>query len=96
LQKLIQDQLYEKYFEAFNFYFSKPINEILANMTLPHVAQFKDLLFDDPENEYLKRYYKEGESAPRVQSLTEFYQRYKETRPNLCLVNCANTILKRN
>ena len=35
--------MFNKYFEKFNFYFAKPINEILANIDMSHVTFFKDL-----------------------------------------------------
>lgn len=69
----IQKQLHEQYFEAFNFYFAKGINEILANLSLPHVILFKDYLFYDDDSEYLKRYYKVPEVPPRLNLLTDFY-----------------------
>jgi len=48
--------MFTKYFEAFNFYFAKPINEILSNSPLvQHIILFKDYLVYDDENEYLKR-----------------------------------------
>jgi hypothetical protein len=58
--------LFEKYFETFNFYFAKPINEILANVVISHVIFFKDLLFMLDENEYLKRFYRYEEIKPRM------------------------------
>lgn len=69
----IQKQLHAQYFEAFNFYFAKGINEILANLSISHVILFKDYLFFDDDSEYLKRYYREAEIPPRVNLLTEFY-----------------------
>jgi hypothetical protein len=56
IPKLIRDSIYKKYFEAFNFYFAKPINEILANVPgIDHIVYFKDYLVWDEEGEYLKR-----------------------------------------
>lgn len=54
---LLKKHLHNKYFDQFNFYFAKPIKEILANITISHVIQFKDYLFYDDFNEYLKRFY---------------------------------------
>ena len=51
-----------KYFEHFNFYFSKPINEILVNVASSEVTLFKDFQYYDNINEYLKRPYLESES----------------------------------
>ena len=45
------------YKDEFNFYFAKPINEILANVNVNHVILFKDYLFFDDINEYMKRPY---------------------------------------
>jgi hypothetical protein len=59
---VIRDSIYNKYFEAFNFYFAKPINEILANVpNIDHIVAFKDYLVYDEEGEYLKRYVKNYE-----------------------------------
>lgn len=38
-----KEWMFKTYFEKFNFYFAKPINEILANLDIPHVIFFKDL-----------------------------------------------------
>ena len=45
-----------KYFEAFNFYMAKSINEILANISVPNAILFRDINFNDPETEYLKEF----------------------------------------
>ena len=96
--KISYRTLERKYFEAFNFYFAKPVNEILANVASAHVILFKDYLFyDDESNEYLKRSYKGEEIKPRVKALTDFYQNsYKPTRPNLCVIESNKIINKRN
>jgi hypothetical protein len=79
--------LFSKYFEAFNFYFAKPINEILANLNINHVILFKDYLYYDDDSEYLKRFYTQTEVKPRVTILTEFYSNsYKETRPVFSII----------
>lgn len=90
--------LEKKYFEAFNFYFAKPVNEILANIGSAHVILFKDYLYyDDESNEYLKRYYHLEEIKPRVKALTDFYlSSYKPTRPNLIIIDANKIINKRN
>jgi hypothetical protein len=61
------------------------------------VILFKDLLFLNDDNEYFKRYYRSDEVPPRMSILADFYStQYKETRPNLCTVNQAKLITKRN
>lgn len=96
--QISRELLQGKYFEAFNFYFSKPINEILANLSLPHVILYKDYLYYDDENEYLKRYYRTDEIPPRMQNLSKFYNQTSEglTKPNIAVHEQNKIILKRN
>lgn len=69
----VRTLLHAKYENAFTFYFSKPINELLSNAPIPHVAHFKEYLFIDDCNEYLKRYYHHNEQSDRIDQLSEFY-----------------------
>ncbi|KAL4509957.1 hypothetical protein ABPG72_010150 [Tetrahymena utriculariae] len=95
--KFLRENLHIRYFEAFNFYFAKPINEILANYALPHVITLKDYTYFYDENEYLKRYYRVEEVPPRLAVLTNFFTNsYKQTRPNLIVTNQYKVIQKRN
>ncbi|KAL4466781.1 hypothetical protein ABPG74_010378 [Tetrahymena malaccensis] len=95
--KFLRENLHIRYFEAFNFYFAKPINEILANYALPHVITLKDYTYFYDENEYLKRYYRVDEVPPRLAVLTNFFTNsYKQTRPNLIVTNQYKVIQKRN
>ena len=58
----------------------------MANVNTSHVILFKDYLFYDDINEYLKRPYAYDEVPPRINILTDFYiNQYKETRPNLVI-----------
>ena len=56
----------DKYYEAFNFYFSKPTNEMIVNIEIPHVILFKDYLYYDDINEFLKRPYETKESYKKI------------------------------
>ena len=96
--QISRDLLQRKYFEAFNFYFSKPINEIIANLSLPHVILYKDFLYYDDDGEYLKRSYRLDEVIPRIENLSKFYNNTAEglTRPNLAVHEQNKIILKRN
>ena len=85
-----------KYFETFNFYFSKPTNEVLVNIEAPHVIQFKDYLYYDDINEFLKRPYKTGEAKDKMAGLIEYYT--SEANPNLpslAQVDQGKIIMKR-
>ena len=87
----------DKYFEAFNFYFAKPINEILANICTPHVILYKDLQYYDDMREYLKRYYTYEEIQPRIKNLNDFYvQASSNPKPNLSVHDQNKIIQKRN
>ena len=87
----------DKYFEAFNFYFAKPINEILANICTPHVILYKDLQYYDDTREYLKRYYIYEETQPRIKNLNDFYiQAGSNPKPNLSIHDQNKIIQKRN
>ncbi len=90
--------MYNKYFEAFNFYFSKHINEIIADVDLPHVIMYKDYQYYDKDAEFLKRFYFKEESLPRIFSLTSFYGSIPEGKPNpnLILHDQNSLIVKRN
>ncbi|CAD8071688.1 unnamed protein product [Paramecium sonneborni] len=94
--KFIQKEIHEKYFEQFNFYFAKPITEILANVPVDHVILFKDQLYLHDENEYMKRFYQRDEQDPRLKLLSNFYfEQHKITQPNLCKVNAHKFMEKR-
>ncbi|CAK89931.1 unnamed protein product (macronuclear) [Paramecium tetraurelia] len=97
-KQLILDKLQTKYFEAFNFYFAKPINEILSQITsTPHVIYYKDYLILDEQQEYMKRQYKQDEVKPRLDILTEFYvTNYKDVHPYLLIVDQHQLMAKRN
>ncbi|CAD8105274.1 unnamed protein product [Paramecium sonneborni] len=97
-QQLILEKLQTKYFEAFNFYFAKPINEILSSIAnTPHVIYYKDYVILDEQQEYMKRYYKKEEVKPRIDILTDFYvTNYKEAHPYLLVVESHALMSKRN
>ncbi|CAD8156808.1 unnamed protein product [Paramecium pentaurelia] len=94
--KFIQKEIHEKYFDQFNFYFAKPITEILANVPVDHVILFKDQLYLHDENEYMKRFYQREEQDPRLNLLCNFYfEQHKIIQPNLCKVNAHKFMERR-
>ncbi|CAD8051567.1 unnamed protein product [Paramecium primaurelia] len=94
--KFMQKEIHQKYFEQFNFYFAKPITEILANVPVDHVILFKDQLYLHDENEYMKRFYQREEQDPRLNLLCNFYfEQHKIIQPNLCKVNAHKFMEKR-
>ena len=97
LQKRSEEIIRNKYFNAFNFYFSKPINELLANCNTPEVILFKDFLYYDDDREFCKRYYQSHELPNKMNTLTTFYAENNfEQSPNLCIHEQNKIICKRN
>lgn len=97
LHKKTQELIHEKYFDKFNFYFAKPVNEILANAFVPHVITFKDYLYYDDDREFLKRYYQRQEFSGKLHILSDFYdQNFHQMLPNLCIHEQNKIVLKRN
>ena len=92
-----KDILFNKYFEPFNFYFSKHINELIADIALPHVILYKDFLYFDDDDEFLKRYYTFQEACPRINSLSKFYFEAEGNiyKPNLVVHDQHKLMLKR-
>lgn len=64
-----------KYDTHFNFFFAKPISEIVFNQTSNATLNFKDIIVVAENNEYLKRIYRvrnaagRNEIADRIQML---------------------------
>jgi len=53
----IKQEQYNRYSEAFNFFQSKSINNIIRSQNVDYVIQYRDLEIFDDETEYFKRYY---------------------------------------
>lgn len=89
--------LWDKYFQTFNFYFSKPVNEILADVAVPHVIMFKDYLYYDDEREFLRRCYSTSDFSNRIEGLANMQQDIGFTmRPTLIAQKQSNIIMRRN
>ena len=67
-------------------------------MNLPHVILYKDYLYYDDVDEFLKRYYTHDEAIPRIENLSKFYMTMHENinKPNLAIHEQNDIILKRN
>lgn len=71
---MINKALFSKYSSSQNYYFTKDINEILANSRTPFVIKYKDFLTWDEEEEYMKRFYKSSEYDYKIRMLAEYYK----------------------
>jgi len=69
--------VYLKHYNAFNFYFAKPINEIIANIKVDHVIQYQDNLYYDNTIELLQQFYNFQEIPEKLAEIISIYDRYK-------------------
>ncbi|CAD8121622.1 unnamed protein product [Paramecium sonneborni] len=66
--------LFLRYCQSSNYYYSRDVNEILAEASSKAVIRYKDWYSYDDDDEYLKRYYFKDEYTQKVQLLTEYYK----------------------
>lgn len=71
---MVNKALYSKYSSSQNYYYTKDINEILADSRTTAVIAFKDAVHFDEEDEYLKRFYNYSEYDFKIKMLTEYYK----------------------
>lgn len=73
LTATVSTHLYSKYFEDFNFYFAKPITEIIAGINSREELRFVDYTIFDSRDEVLRRYYNNQESNLRLSNYASYY-----------------------
>ncbi|CAD8105711.1 unnamed protein product [Paramecium primaurelia] len=66
--------LFLRYCQSQNYYYTRDVNEILADASSKAVIRYKDWYGYDDDDEYLKRYYFTDEYSQKVQLLTEYYK----------------------
>ena len=76
--RMINKALYSKYSSSQNYYYTKDINDMLAQARTISVIIYKDYITLDEEEEYLKRYYKRDEWKNKINILTEYYKYHKD------------------
>ena len=81
-EKKILSKLCIKYNSSDQTYNINVINNIIYNEKSHIVATFKDYLIIDDYSEFLKRYYKFGESMIRLPKYYEYYETYSKIYPN--------------
>jgi len=84
--QIIRKNLEAKYMTAKETYALKVSNDIVYNEPTHIVAVFKDYLIWDDNSEFLKRYYKNNESGPRLNKAINFYSAYSKVFPNFVLL----------
>ncbi|CAD8195703.1 unnamed protein product [Paramecium pentaurelia] len=71
----INKNLFKKYCQSQNYYYTRDVNEILRDASSKAVVQYKDWIGYDDDDEYLKRYYYyEDEYPQKIQLLSEYYK----------------------
>jgi len=83
--------LYSKYSSSQNYYYTKDINDILANAKVPSVIFFRDIEVFEECEEYLKRFYRGAEYDGKIKMLTEYYK-YHQDIPRLFMFPIINTL----
>ncbi|CAD8196636.1 unnamed protein product [Paramecium octaurelia] len=66
--------LFLRYCQSQNYYYTRDVNEILADTSSKAVIRYKDWYGYDDDDEYLKRFYFTDEYPQKVQLLTEYYK----------------------
>lgn len=65
----IKEKQFNRYSQAFNFFQSKSINNIIRSQKVNYVIHYRDLEILDDQTEYFKRYYSTKETTNRIQKL---------------------------
>ena len=76
--KMMTKALFFKYSSSQNYYYTKDINDIMADARTPAVIKYKDFTTLDEEDEFLKRYYKFHEYDYKIGLLVEYYKYHKD------------------
>lgn len=92
--KMIFKALYSKFSSSQNYYYTRDINDILANSRSKIVINYKDqLTWNDDEDEYLKRYYQIQENEFKMKMLAEYYKFHKDI-PRLFMLPICDSLNK--
>ena len=76
--QMIIRALYSKYASSQNYYYTKDLNEIIANAKSSVVIIYKDNVTYDEEEEYLKRFYRINEYDYKIKMLSEYYKFHRD------------------
>ena len=95
LQNFVKLKLYHKYSTG-RFSWTRICTDFLIyNEKCQIVARFKDFLIFDDNNEYIKRFYPEIDSKPRLEKIFKFYECYSKIFPNYLVIE-ENKYLYKN
>ena len=86
LRQICYTKLFKKYSSG-NFSYHKILaNNLVFNDSCRIVARFKDYLILDDNTEFLRRFYNNDESHPRLNRILNFYETYSKIFPNYMIL----------
>ena len=86
LRQMTYTKLFKKYSSG-NFSYAKILaNNLIFNDNCRVVARFKDFLIYDDNTEFLRRFYTDEESHPRLIKILNFYEAYSKIFPNYMIL----------
>ena len=77
-----------------DYYNVKVVNDIIYNDETHLVSLFKDYLIYDDISEFLKRFYWENESHPRLTKIYNFYEQFSKVFPNYIVLEESKYMFK--
>ena len=86
LRQIAYTKLFKKYTSGNFSYYKILANNLIFNDTCRIVARFKDYLIFDDNTEFLRRFYSEEESKPRLDRILTFYETYSKIFPNYMIL----------
>ena len=95
LRKLLYSKLYHKYSTGRYSWTRISTDFLIYNEKCRIVARFKDFLILDDNNEYIKKFYPEVDSKPRLKKIFKFYECYSKIFPNYLVIE-ENKYLYKN
>jgi len=90
---MVTKALYTKYSSSQNYYYTKDINEIMAESRTAAVILFKDNTHFDEQEEYLKRFYRYAEYDFKIKMLSEYYKFHNDVS-RLFMMPITNVVNK--
>ena len=88
--RVLRQQAYIKLFKKYtsgDFSYNKILaNNLVFNDSCRIVARFKDYLILDDNTEFIRRFYFNDESHPRLNRILNFYETYSKIFPNYMIL----------
>ena len=86
LRQIAYTKLFKKYSSGIYSYHKILANNLVYNDNCRIVARFKDYLILDDNSEFIRRFYFNEESHPRLVKILNFYETYSKIFPNYMIL----------